>query len=57
MIDRFEELLKTGPIVINIGVEGFAESIQEQRSPVVHVVWSPPAGGDEAMADLLDKLL
>ena len=54
---RLEELLQNGPVVINLGIREFAESLQDQEVEVVHVDWAPPAGGDIEMADLLDKLL
>ena len=44
-------------IVINIGVRTFAESLSEQEVDVIHIDWTPPAGGDEEMIDLLDELL
>jgi FdrA protein len=52
-----EGLLMNGPVVINIGLGEFAESMEEQGAEVVHIDWTPPAGGDEEMIDLLDKLL
>jgi hypothetical protein len=52
-----ELLFTTGPVVINIGVQGFAESILEQEIPVVQVDWSPPAEVEQDIADLLDKLI
>ena len=42
--------------VINIGLEQFADTLESQRVPVVHVDWRPPAGGDERLAHILDKL-
>ena len=57
MVSGVENLLQDGPVVINIGLEGFAGSIDDQDVPVVHIDWSPPAGGDEEMTDLLDQLL
>ena len=57
MANKVEDLLRNGPIVVNIGVQGFAESVVKQGAPVVHVNWSPPAGGDQDMINLLDKLL
>ena len=42
--------------VINVGLEGFATELAAQGVPVLHVQWSPPAGGDEKLADLLGKL-
>jgi len=44
-------------IVINIGVRKFAESLSEQEIDVIHIDWTPPAGGDEEMIDLLNELL
>ncbi len=57
MATDFEELLANVPVVINVGVREFAESMEDQGAEVVHIDWSPPAGGDEEMIDLLDKLL
>ena len=42
--------------VINIGLEGFAQGLEDQGVSVVHVDWSPPAGGDPKLAALLSKL-
>jgi hypothetical protein len=49
--------LRTPLVVINLGLRRFAESLEAQEVEVVHVDWIPPAGGDKAMADLLDQLL
>jgi FdrA protein len=57
MKSKLEELLQNGPVVINLGVREFAESLQDQGVEVVHVDWVPPAGGDTELAKLLDKLL
>ena len=42
--------------VINIGLEEFADDLERQGVDVVHVAWSPPAGGDPKLATLLSKL-
>jgi len=57
MADKIRELLEHGPVVINLGVEDFAESLRAQEVEVVHVDWTPPAGGDREMIELLDQLL
>ena len=44
-------------IAINLGLSQFANSLEDQNVEVVHITWTPPAGGDEEMMDLLDKLL
>ncbi|MCJ7786458.1 MAG: hypothetical protein MUP41_21215, partial [Desulfobacterales bacterium] len=55
--NKLEELLQQGPIAINIGVYDFAESLQIQGVQVVRVNWTPPAGGDPELMELLDQLL
>ncbi len=42
--------------VVNIGLESFATDLAEEGVEVIHVEWSPPAGGDPELADLLAKL-
>jgi FdrA protein len=57
MPNKLEELLRQGPIAINIGVYDFAETLQIHGVQVVHVNWTPPAGGDPELMELLDQLL
>lgn len=49
-------LLSAGPKVINVGLVGFADDLRAQDKPAVHVEWAPPAGGNPALIDLLEKL-
>jgi hypothetical protein len=42
--------------VINLGLEQFAGELERLGIPVVHVAWSPPAGGDLTKAALLASL-
>lgn len=57
MSQPIDELLTGSIVVINVGLPGFAENLEEQEIEVVHVDWKPPAGGDQEMIDLLDELL
>ena len=57
MKSRPDELLKRSPVVVNIGVGDFAETLRRQSVRVIQVNWSPPAGGDTEMMNLLGKLL
>jgi hypothetical protein len=57
MQSKVDELLHKPPVVICLGLKSFAESLEEQKVEVIQVDWVPPAGGDKAMADLLDQLL
>jgi hypothetical protein len=57
MDDKLSSLL-AGPVVaINVGVQDFGAALEEQGVAVIYVKWSPPAGGDQEMLDLLDQLL
>ena len=53
---RPASLLEAAPRVINVGLERFAEDLAAQNVAVQHVQWSPPAGGDARLAELLSKL-
>ena len=54
--NRSAEILDNPVRVINVGLEGFARDLESQGVEVVHVAWSPPAGGDPDLAALLSKL-
>jgi len=41
---------------INVGLESFAENLVAQGAPVVHVDWRPPAGGNERLAAILERM-
>jgi len=55
--DKLKDLLQNGPIAINIGIFDFAETLKIQGVEVIHLNWSPPAGGDPELIELLDQLL
>ena len=57
MPGTLERLLRDKPVFINVGVRDFAETLRAAGFEVLHVDWSPPAGGDQKMAALLDDLL
>jgi FdrA protein len=41
---------------INVGLESFAESLQAQDVPVVQLDWRPPAGGNERLMAILERM-
>jgi len=49
-------ILKQKLKVINLGVEIFADDLKRQGVEVISVDWQPPAGGDEELLRLLEKL-
>lgn len=58
MVNENQEGLIDQPlVVINVGLKDFAKNLELQGAEVVQVDWVPPAGGDQEMMDLLEKLL
>ena len=57
MDDSRTDLLSETPVVINIGVPEFFETLMDQGFQVIQVDWQPPAAGDAELVDLLDELL
>ena len=57
MSGKIDEILRESLVVINLGLKGFADTLEQQQVEVVQVDWVPPAGGDQEMIDLLQKLL
>ena len=46
-----------GPVaVVNVGLESFYDSLLAQGAQGVQVDWRPPAGGDEGLLALLEKM-
>ncbi|MBX9591878.1 MAG: hypothetical protein K2X43_21510 [Hyphomonadaceae bacterium] len=50
------ELLPAPVKVVNVGLPSFAEELASGGVEVIQVTWSPPAGGDPEIADLVSKL-
>ncbi|WP_238365721.1 hypothetical protein [Mesobacterium pallidum] len=50
-------LLTEAPVVINLGLDLFAEALAQQSVPCVQVRWTPPPPTDDDLLTLLDDLL
>lgn len=48
----FEQELR----IINMGLMTFADNLKDQNAIVVQMDWRPPAGGNEKLMALLQKL-
>jgi FdrA protein len=48
--------LKDSLSAINVGVESFAESLLAQDASVIHVDWRPPAGGNQELMSILERM-
>ena len=51
-----QDLLGMEPRVISVGLEIFAETLEELGVPVVQLDWRPPAAGDQRLVELLSRL-
>lgn len=49
-------LLREPVKVVNVGLELFYRSLRDQAAEAVQVEWRRPAGGNERLAGLLDRL-
>jgi FdrA protein len=49
-------VLKDPLSAINVGVESFAESLSAQDASVIHVDWRPPAGGNQELMSILERM-
>lgn len=49
-------VLKQPLQAINAGLESFADNLTAQETPVVHVDWRPPAGGNEKLMSILERM-
>lgn len=50
------ETLKKPMQAINVGLESFAENLKAQNAPNIQVDWKPPAGGNEKLAGILERM-
>lgn len=48
----FEQKLE----VVNIGLESFSKSVEEQKTKVVNLSWRPPYGGNLELMKIMEKL-
>ena len=56
MAGKIDDLFSAPPRVVNLGLEAFARDLEAEGAAVVHLDWSPPAGGDPGLARLLARL-
>lgn len=50
------DVLRASLAAINVGLESFSASLVRQGAEAVHVLWKPPAGGNDKLMSILDRL-
>ena len=49
-------VLQAPLVALNVGLESFTASLTSQGATVLQVDWKPPAGGNERLAAILEKM-
>lgn len=57
MTPNDNSLLNQAPSVLNIGIDGFNDSISQHGGRVEHLFWRPPGNADPALAWDLARLM
>jgi len=55
-VEKINKLFNQDLVVVNMGLESFADNLKKEGARAIQVNWKPPAGGNAKMAALLDKL-
>ena len=55
-VKQISELFNRELVVINMGLDSFADNLRKEEVKVLPMDWKPPAGGDKRLISLLEKL-
>ncbi len=55
-VKPINELFKKELVVINMGLESFADNLRDVNVRVLQMNWKPPAGGNKKISSLLSRL-
>jgi len=55
-VKKINELFKHDLVVINMGLESFAENLRMEKVRVLQMDWKPPARGNKRLISLLERL-
>ena len=55
-VKKINELFRKELVVVNMGLDSFADNLRKEEVKVLQMDWKPPAGGDKRLISLLDQL-
>lgn len=55
-IGKITKLFASDLSIVNVGLEGFHDSVEEQGIESTQLDWRPPAGGNPKLIEILEKL-
>ncbi len=53
---KITQFFKKELVVINIGLQSFADNLEQEDTRVLQMDWRPPAGGNKRLIELLKKI-
>ncbi len=54
--ERIVRLFREELVVINMGLDTFADALSREEVKVLQMNWRPPAGGNQRLIALLERL-
>jgi FdrA protein len=55
-VKKINRLFSQDLVIINMGLESFAENLDREKVRVLQMDWRPPAGGNKKLISLLARL-
>ena len=55
-VKKILKLFREDLVVVNMGLDTFADTLRKEQVRVVQMNWRPPAGGNQRLIRLLDSL-
>jgi hypothetical protein len=55
-VKKIVRLFMEDLVVVNLGLDAFGDTLRKEEVKVLQMNWRPPAGGNERLIVLLDKL-
>jgi len=55
-VKKIALLFREDLVVVNLGLDVFADTLRKEKVKVLQMHWRPPAGGNQRLIALLDKL-
>jgi hypothetical protein len=53
---KINHLFQEELVVINMGLDAFADALRKEKVKVLQMNWKPPARGDQRLISFLDRL-
>jgi hypothetical protein len=55
-VKKISELFSKELVIVNMGLDSFADNLRKEEVEVLQMDWKPPAGGNKRLISLLEKL-